>query len=266
MRLRLHTSLQLFHKTKSLCVKKSLWVATAYMCRMDVKERKLKVTHLTQIIILEQAHVPTNVYDVWPFPHLKLFWNSLSSHWACTAGHLAVWHDPMYYNNPAVWFQTDHPFSCAPLTVPHVRSNIGFALQPALHQLRQFCKIRALFRENPPRDRWLSEFRPDCQNPGTTITMLSLVCFGRETSESLCWSIYCPVHPNRWWVGVLVTLCVESKTFNVIKWLNMSHRSIYGRPTVRQRVVDTCVESTFTAFMSQPHNASVITCHALNPR
>ena len=66
--------------------------------------------------------------------------------------------------------------------------------------------------------------------------------------------------------GGLVTLGVELKTFNVIKWLNMSHRSIYGRPTVRQRVVDTCVESTFTAFMSQPHNASVITCHALNPR
>ena len=180
MRLRLHTSLQLFHKTKSLCVKKSPWVATAYMCSINVKERKLKVTHLTQILILEQAHVPTDVYDVWPFPHLKLFWNSLSSYWACTAGHLAVWHDPMYYNNPAVWFQTDHPFSCAPLTVPHVRSNIGFALQPALHQLRQFCKIRALFRENPPRDRWLSEFRPDCQNPGTTITMLSLVFRQRD--------------------------------------------------------------------------------------
>ena len=162
MRLRLHTSLQLFHKTKSLCVKKSPWVAIcAYMCSINVKERKLKVTHLTQILILEQAHVPTAVYDVWPFPHLKLFWNSLSSYWACTAGHLAVWHDPMYYNNPAVWFQTDHPFSCAPLTVPHVRSNIGFALQPALHQLRQFCKIRALFRETTHRvtDDWVNFVR-----------------------------------------------------------------------------------------------------------
>ena len=61
-----HVSAALSQKKESLREKVTLdrYCIYKYMCSINVKERKLKVAHLTQILILEQAHVPTDVYDV----------------------------------------------------------------------------------------------------------------------------------------------------------------------------------------------------------